>query len=68
MKKPLVRIYSADNEFIDREMNDEEFAQYKIDQTANADRRAEAEIKEAAKQKILDRIGLTTDELKTILG
>jgi hypothetical protein len=29
---------------------------------------AEAEAKEAAKAAILDRIGLTADELKTILG
>lgn len=30
--------------------------------------KAEAEVKTAAKQIILDRIGLTVDELKTILG
>jgi len=30
--------------------------------------KAEAEAKAAAKQIILDRIGLTVDELKTILG
>jgi len=30
--------------------------------------KAEAEAKAAAKQVILDRIGLTVDELKTILG
>jgi hypothetical protein len=30
--------------------------------------KAEAEAKAAAKQVILDRIGLTADELKTILG
>jgi hypothetical protein len=29
---------------------------------------AEAEAKETAKAAILDRIGLTTDELKTLLG
>lgn len=31
-------------------------------------RKAEAETKAAEKQAILDRIGLTADELKTILG
>jgi hypothetical protein len=31
-------------------------------------RKAEAEAKETAKAAILDRIGLTADELKTILG
>ena len=32
MKKPMVRIYTTADEFIEREMNAEEFAQYKIDQ------------------------------------
>ena len=33
-----------------------------------SDKQAEAEAKETAKAAILDRIGLTADELKTILG
>ena len=68
MPKPIVRIYTAPNEFIDREMNDAEFKQYKIDQAEFAKQQNEAEAKEAAKAVILDRIGLTADELKTILG
>jgi hypothetical protein len=70
MKKPIVRIKTGSgiDEFIDREMNDDEFAQYKIDQAANAAAQAEAKAKETAKAAILDRIGLTADELKTILG
>ncbi len=68
MKKPTVRIYQGDGEFIDREMNDDEFAQYKIDQANAIAEKAEAEAKETAKAAILDRIGLTADELKTILG
>jgi hypothetical protein len=46
--------------------------QQKIDEAEikafNALKVAEAEAKAAAKQAILDRIGLTADELKTILG
>jgi hypothetical protein len=34
----------------------------------DADEIAEAKAKEAQRQAILDRIGLTSDELKTILG
>ena len=68
MKKPMIRIYTGNGEFIDREMNKDEFAQYEIDQTAEQARKAAAEAKAAAKQAILDRIGLTADELKTILG
>ena len=64
-----VRIHNIENnEIIDREMNDAEFAAYEADQAAQAAEQAEAEAKEAARQAILDRIGLTADELQTILG
>jgi hypothetical protein len=67
--KPIIRIHNIEtNEIIDREMTDSEFAQYEADEAANALARAEAETKETAKAAILDRIGLTSDELKTILG
>ena len=67
--RPLIRIHDlATDEIIDREMNDAEFAQYQADQAANAIANAEAKVKENAKAAILDRIGLTADELKTILG
>ena len=70
MKKPIVRIKTGSgiDEYIDREMNDTEFAQYEIDQAENAIAQAEAKAKAIAKAAILDRIGLTADELKTILG
>ena len=69
MNKPLIKIHNVElNEIIEREMNNAEFAQYKADQVAEANRKAEAEAKEAARQAILDRLGLTADELKTILG
>ena len=66
----MVRIKTGSgiDEFIDREMNDDEFAQYKIDQAEALAKKAEAKAKETAKAAILDRIGLTADELKTILG
>jgi hypothetical protein len=67
--RPTIRIHNVEtDEVIDREMNDVEFAQYQTDQAAQAIAKAEAEAKEAAKAAILDRIGLTADELKTILG
>ena len=67
--RPLVRIHDlATDEIIDREMNDVEFAEYQADQAAQAIAKAEAQVKENAKAAILDRIGLTADELKTILG
>jgi hypothetical protein len=67
--RPMVRIHDlAIDKVIDREMNDAEFAEYQANQTAQATLKAEAEAKETAKAAILDRIGLTADELKTILG
>ena len=69
MNKPMVRIHNtATGEIIDREMNDDEFAQSEADQEAQATAQAEAEAKQTAKAAILNRIGLTADELKTILG
>ena len=67
--RPMVRIHDlSTNEIIDREMNDDEFAQHQADQAANAIAKAEAEAKAAARQAILDRIGLTADEAKLLLG
>lgn len=67
--RPMVRIHNAEtNEVIDREMNDEEFAQYEADKAvavAAAEAKAKAEADKAA---LLARLGLTEDELKTILG
>ena len=59
-------------EIIERELNKAEKDQQKADEAALLKRqeleKAEAESKEAAKKAILERIGLTADELKTILG
>ena len=67
--RPMVRIHNTEtNEIIDREMTVAEFKIYEADQAAQAIAKAEAEAKENAKAAILDRIGLTADELKTILG
>ena len=67
--RPMVRIHDIEtNEVIDREMNDAEFAQYEADQ-AIAEAAAQAKAKaEADKAALLARLGLTEDELKTILG
>jgi hypothetical protein len=69
MSRPMVRIHNIEtDEIIDREMNDEEFAQYEARQLEKKAEQTEAKAKETAKAAILDRIGLTADELKTILG
>ena len=65
----MVRIHNLEtDEVIDREMNDAEFAQYEADaaiQNAADAAKAKAEADKAA---LLARLGLTEDELKTILG
>jgi hypothetical protein len=67
--RPMVRIHDlGTDEIIDREMNDAEFAQYEADKATQLAKQAEIDTKETAKAAILDRIGLTADELKTILG
>jgi glycine/serine hydroxymethyltransferase len=69
MTRPIVRIHNiATDEIIDREMNDEEFAQHQIDVIDNEKRIAEAEAREASRQAVLDRLGLTAEEASILLG
>jgi DNA-binding protein YbaB len=69
MPKPQVKIVNVETgEEIVRDATVEEISQMKIDAENSATRKAEAEAKESERQAILDRIGLTADELKTILG
>lgn len=67
--RPTIRIHNIEtNDVIDREMNDAEFAQYEANKAAQAAKQAEAEAKAAQRQAILDRLGLTADEAKLLLG
>lgn len=69
MSRPIIRIHNLEtNEIIDREMNDAEFAEYEANQLAEAQRKAEAEAKATARQAILDRLGLTEEEARLLLG
>jgi inosine/xanthosine triphosphate pyrophosphatase family protein len=55
-------------EVVVRDLTKSEIDQVKIDKAEEATLKASAEAKATAKAAILDRIGLTADELKTILG
>jgi hypothetical protein len=69
LTRPIVRIHDLEtNEIIDREMNDAEFAQYEIDRTIALEAKAESDAKAAEKQALLDRLGITADEAKLLLG
>jgi hypothetical protein len=67
--KPQVKIVDVTTgEEIVRDANAEEIAQIQLDVENVKKRKAEFQAKETAKAAILDRLGLTADELKTILG
>ena len=67
--KPMVRIHNSEtNEVIDREMNDAEFAQYEADQLAQAAKQVEAQTKATARAAILERLGLTEQEVALLLS
>jgi len=68
MSRPTVRIYTGGGKFIDREMNDEEFAQYELDVAARAAEKAEAEAKAAQKAALLERLGISEDEARLLLS
>jgi hypothetical protein len=67
--RPIIRIHNSEtNEVIDREMTDDEFAKYEACKELENQRQAEIEAKATARQVIADRLGLTADELKLLLG
>jgi len=69
MTRPMIRIHDLLNdEVIDRKMNDAEFAQYEADQAAYAARIAAEAAKAAEKEALLERLGITADEAKLLLG
>lgn len=55
-------------EVTEREMTEEELAQQVEDEKLAAKAEAEAKVKAAAREGILDRLGLTEDEAKILLG
>jgi hypothetical protein len=69
MTKPQVKEFNCETgEEIVRDATAQEISQMKIDAENAIARKAELESKEAARQAILDRLGLTADEAKLILG
>jgi hypothetical protein len=53
---------------IDRDMTANELKQFNADKAIYETRKAEAEAKAAARQAVLDRLGLTTEEAQLLLG
>jgi hypothetical protein len=55
-------------EVIEREMNAEELAQLEADRSEATAKEAAAASKEAARQILLDKLGITADEAKLLLS
>lgn len=69
MANPIIRIHdTATNIVTDREMTDAEYAQYQADK-AETQAKAEAQTaKDVARQAVLNKLGLTSDELAALFG
>jgi hypothetical protein len=67
--KPQIKIVNCTTgEEIVRDANAEEIAQMQLDAINGQAKKAEAEAKETARQAILDRLGITSEEAKILLG
>jgi len=69
MTKPIVQIFdSTTGEEVFREMTNAEFAKYETDQAKQAQEQAEAAAKATEKAALLEKLGITEDEAKLLLG
>ena len=69
MSKPMVRIHNLEtDEIIDREMTDEEFSVFKETAKNEAKKIADEKAKADARQAIFDRLGITEEEARLLLG
>jgi len=69
MSKPIVKIVNVEiGEEIEREMNDAEFEQYEKDQITFAKAQADKKAKELAREALLERLGISEEEARLILG
>lgn len=66
MTKQIINCETS--EIIERELTKEELAQQAIDEQAALEAQAAEEAKTAARQAILDRLGLTEEEARLLLG
>lgn len=69
MTNPTITIHNVETgEIIERQMNTEELAQWEADK-AKAEAHAQAQEEAAAqRQALLDKLGITEDEAKLLLG
>ena len=69
MSRPIIKIHNIEtNEVIEKEMTAAEFKIYEANQAIEAAKQAELQARAAQRQAIADRLGLTIEELKILLG
>lgn len=69
MTRPIGTFHDVETgEVIVREFNDEEFAQWELDQAAEQAEAQAAAKKEADKAAILKRLGISADDVQLLLG
>lgn len=67
--KPLITIHNVEtNQIIEREMNSEEYEVYLADLAQYEKEQAEATAKATQRAALLERLGLTEEEAKLLLG
>jgi len=69
MTRPIIRIHNVTtDEIVDREMTDDEFAQYEQQKVKDQLAAEEDAIKAAEKTALLNRLGITEAEAKLLLS
>jgi hypothetical protein len=69
MTKPMIRIHNANTgEVIDREMTEAEYKVHQANVTEMQSKVAAKEAKEATKNALLERLGITADEAAALFS
>jgi hypothetical protein len=69
MSRPIVIIHNAETgEIVEREMNNDELAQWEADKAATAAQAQAAAEAAAARAALLSKLGITEEEAKLLLG
>jgi hypothetical protein len=69
MTKPIIRIHDIEtDQIIEREMNEQEFAEHERKLVALVEQESAAATKAAEKAAVLKKLGLTADEVTALLS
>lgn len=69
MTNPIIKEHNVETgEVIEREMNAQELAQHEANIAEQETKKAEQAAKDAAKQAVIEKLGLSADEVAALLG